>query len=413
MNHLTTLIAWRYLWNKDKDSSISIMIKICFAGILIGTFSLMLTLIITNGFEKVIHEKMRGINAQCIMYSQGNKLDFDGIEAALKKDFGRDVIGISGNSIKQVILDHNKTQTVLFLKGIQPDRESDVTTLTDKIVLPLQQKPGVPQSLETLLKPNHILVGYKTADELTLRIGQTIDILIPEPSGKKRLSLRNATVTIAGIFNVGLEEYDRNFAFIPLESLHEMFDETGVDYITLRFAHDNDSYERKIIHELKDRFEHLTVTSWKELYPALVQSLWLEKYLGFFILALITLVASMNLISLLFMQIQQKRRDIAIFKAMGLEDRKIRSIFLQMGLVITLGASLVGLALAALAGYVLEHYPFIKIPDVYFVSHLPARMDSEIFFVVFCATLLLGILATLIPTMGISRINISQVLRHE
>ena len=80
------------------------------------------------------------------------------------------------------------------------------------------------------------------------------------------------------------------------------------------------------------------------------------------------------------MQIQQKRRDIAIFKAMGMSDNRIRNIFLHLGVCITFSASALGLGLAALAGYLLEKYPFIELPDVYYVSYLPARMDPEIFF---------------------------------
>ena len=133
----------------------------------------------------------------------------------------------------------------------------------------------------------------------------------------------------------------------------------------------------------------------------------------FFILALISLVASMNMISLLFMQIQQKRRDIAIFKAMGMSDNCIRSIFLHLGIGITLSASAIGLGIAALAGYLLEKYPFIELPDVYYVSYLPARMEPEIFFVVFIATMLLGFLATWIPSRRSKQIEIAQVLRQE
>ena len=113
------------------------------------------------------------------------------------------------------------------------------------------------------------------------------------------------------------------------------------------------------------------------------------------------------------MYIQQKRRDIAILKSMGFPDKKIRSIFLNIGLKITFWASILGLALAGAAGFALEKYPFIELPDVYYVSYLPARMDLEIFIVVFISTMLLGFLATWIPARRTKNINIAQVLRQE
>jgi lipoprotein-releasing system permease protein len=410
INKVASLIAWRYLLHKEKDSNIAVMIKICFVGILIGTFALMLTLIITNGFEKVIHEKMRGINAQIVMYSQGNRLDFDSISHVINKEFGASLHGISANSFKQVIVDHNNQQTVLFLKGINPSTEGSVTNLADKIII-----PQLPQDnrLPLLLKPNHVLIGYKMAQEFQLTVGQELTIMVPEPKSKKNLALKKHTVIIGGIFKVGLEEYDNNLAFIAMDSLNELFDEQGVDQITLKLNKDSDSYEQETIERMNKRFPHLTIKSWKEMYPALIASLKLEKWVMFLILALITLVACMNMISLLFMQIQHKRRDIAIFKAMGLSNRQIRSIFLRMGLTITMSASLCGLALAAVVGRLIEKYPIIQLPDVYYVSYLPARLDMEIFVIVFVVTLLLGFIATAIPTRQSTKLSIAHILRQD
>ncbi len=409
---LSWLMAWRYLRYKTKDSNIAVMIKVCFLGILVGTFALMLTLIITNGFEKVIHEKMRGINAPIIINSPGNKLDFDGVAAAITKEFPTRIRAISGNSVKQAILDQDDSQSVLFLKGIYPDKEERVTTLAEKIIFPPPTNKQASVPLATLLGPDHVIIGYKTAAEHGLHIGDAITVLVPEPQSKKKLALKKHTLMVAGIFKIGLEEYDNNVAFMSLDTLDELFDEQGVDQITIQLTNDSERFEQETIKQLKKRLPHLTVQSWKDLYPALVASLKLEKYVMFFVLALITLVACMSMISLLFMQIQNKRRDIAIFKAMGLADRNIKAIFLRMGLVITTSASLVGLALAALAGYCIEKYPFIQLPDVYYVSYLPARMDLELFVVVFVVTLLLGFLATWVPAHRATQINVADVLRE-
>lgn len=428
--NISSHIAWRYLLHKEKDSNIAFMIKICFAGIMIGTFALMLTLIITHGFEQVIHEKMRGINAPIIMYSPGNKLDANGIAKTLRSEFGPIIKGVSANSIKQAILDDKHAQSVLFLKGINPITEPSVTVLSQKIIRPKKTDPDI---LQQLLTPNHIIVGYKTAQEHHLSVGQVITLLIPEPTTGKKLALQQQDVTVAGIFKVGLEEYDNNLAFIALESLNEIFDEQGADQITISLKQDpackngffsnlfckiknlftQHDYEQESVNRLHKRFAPMNVVSWKDLYPAIVSSLKLEKYVMFFILALITLVASMNMLSLLFMQIQHKRRDIAIFKAMGVSNKQIRAIFLKIGLTITTAASLSGLLCAGIIGYFLERYPCIQLPDVYYVSYLPARMDAEIFIIVFVATIMLGLIATWIPTRRSTQLNIAHILRQD
>lgn len=447
MNTLTAYLAWKFLWFKGKDKNIAFMIKICFLSIFIGTFALMLTLIIMNGFEKTIHEKMQGINASIIISSPGNRLDYDQLRTMLKKEFPTLIHEISAACIKQAILDHNNLQSVVFFKGIDVDHEEEVSTLAQKITWPTYKKNTA--LLQKLVHENTIIIGYKMAQENHLKVGDTITILIPEPGSSKKIFLNKKSFIIGGIFRIGLEEYDNNFAFIDLEYLNQIFDEHGVDQVTVRLKNTSpatsiyvNSYQdvcsrhwwkqffinittriirffksedsdKAALQKIAQRLPHLSVNSWKDLYPALVSSLKLEKYVMFFILALITLVASMNMISLLFMQIQHKLRDIAIFKTMGLANNAIKNIFLWSGISITLLASLAGLGCAAGAGYLLEKYPFIQLPDVYYISYLPARMDADIFLAVFCATMLLGFLATWIPAQRTKYINIAHVLRQE
>ena len=460
--NISSNIASKYIKFKKKDRNIALMIKICFLGITIGTFCLMLTLIITNGFEKVIHEKMQGINSQVIIYSPGNKVDYQAIKKFLLHNFPNEIKGISGNSTRQVLIDKNKSHSVLFLKGIDPENENKVTNIAQKITFPVFEKKTTHEELlKNLLQNNQIIIGEKTAKHYNLKTGDQIKILIPESGGKKKIFLKDKKVTIAGIFKVGLEEYDNNLAFISIDFLQKLFEEDkGVDQINLKlkdnnrttfsdlkqsfkniftsnnlnkkelfinFLNQTKNFVKQVIfnifrpidpeaitiQKIKSALPMLSVNSWKDLYPALVSSLKLEKYVMFFILALITFVACMTMISLLFMYIQQKRRDIAIFKTMGLSDKKIRSIFLRIGIKITFWAATCGLLLAAIAGFFLERYPFIQLPDVYYVSYLPARMDLEIFIVVFFATMLLGFLATWIPAQMTKKINIAQVLRQE
>jgi len=444
MNFLSTYLAWRYLWFKGKDKNIAFMIKICFLGILIGTFSLMLTLIITNGFEKVIHEKMQGINSQVIVSSQGNRLEYNGIRNLLLTEFKQDIQAVSARAIKQALIDHNKKQSVIFLEGIDNKNESEVTTLPEKIIYPKHLNKNTATKLILNMSENELLIGHKTAELYNLHVGDKVNLMIPEPASKHKLFFNKHTFVIGGIFKIGLDEYDNNIAFCDINHMNKLFNENGVDQITVKLhAHEkkylkhsmlssnfwiefwteikfkiknfftSNPEEASVIAKLQKRLPHLQINSWKDLYPALVSSLKLEKYVMFFILALISLVASMNMISLLFMQIQQKRRDIAIFKAMGMSDNCIRSIFLHLGIGITLSASAIGLGMAALAGYLLEKYPFIELPDVYYVSYLPARMEPEIFFVVFIATMILGFLATWIPSRRSKQIEIAQVLRQE
>ncbi len=113
------------------------------------------------------------------------------------------------------------------------------------------------------------------------------------------------------------------------------------------------------------------------------------------------------------MHIQQKRPDIAILKALGMHSSTISTIFLLMGIMISSIASFAGLACAWIASWFLERYPFIKLPDVYYVTHLPVRMEWQIVVTVFIVVLLLSIAATWFPARKTRLINIANVLRFE
>ncbi len=439
---LPLLLAMRYLWFPVKESSISFMIKICFLSIFIGTTSLMITLIIMNGFEKTISEKMQGINADIIMTASEGSIDSKGVKLFLQEKFGSAIRAVSGSSIKQVIFDNQNQNAVVFVKGISPEDEENVCSIGTKIIDSLKTEN---RSLKTLIHGNQIMIGKKLAEEFNLKIGDHFEILVPQPKSSQAIRMVKKSVVISAIFAVGLEEFDHNFAYADIDFFNSIFQlDQGVDIISLALSPDHeaqiekkcnifqrcfwknlkaallrklplsdrDEYQ-KILKQLKRELPEFSISSWKDLHPALVSSLKLEKYVMFFILALITLVASMNMISLLFMQIQQKRRDIAILKSMGMMEGKIKQIFLFLGMAITITAMSAGLLVSSIVGYILEKYPFLQLPDVYFVSHLPARMEFELFFVVALAVLLLGFLATWIPAKRIKQINITEVLRQE
>jgi len=381
-----------------------------------------------NGFEKVICEKIQGINSHITVSAPHQKLAVNELTTYITKKFGSEIQGMSAGSVHQILIDHDDTQSVLYLKAIDPETVNKVSCIEQKITLP----PSKPGTIKTLLASNQIIIGYKAAQSIGLTVGATVTLLIPEAASKKKIALTKESAEISGIFNVGFDEYDSNVAYCSLDFFRELFDsqektETA-DFLFINVKPTDSFWTQKFynlipwytynptelfVQKLRKELPNLTISSWQELSPALVDSLKLEKYIMFLILALITLVASLNMISLLFMQIQSKRKDIAILKAMGIDGTTLSRIFLKMGLFITMFGSLLGLLLAGIIGYILENYPYIKIPDVYFVSYLPARVEPELFVGVFLVTLLLGFIATWVPARRALKINVTEVLRHE
>ena len=410
MKSLPFFIAWRYFKGKKKEKNISTMVVICFFGIVIGAFALALIASVMNGFEKVTHEKMQSIHPEIIMHSDQQELNYKKIAQVLKKEFP-EIQSFSPNTIKQIIVqsDTSDAYNIVILKGVDPKHEHTVCSIGKKIIRSIN--PLEKTILETI-KNNKIVIGQKLANNLDVIPGDKINLFFSKSDKitRKRIRLKENSVIIGGIFKTGIQEFDEALIICSLDLLEAMFGSREITQISIQTKPGQNI--NNIVKKLRNRFS-IQVYSWQELYPALVQALRLEKYVMFFILALIILVASMNIISLLFMQITQKRSDIAILKAMGLSDTKISRIFLYLGMTISFFGSILGLGLAIIASWALEKYPFIKLPDAYYVTHLPSKMEFSIIITVFLVVIVLSFLSTWIPTRRTRKINISEVLRFE
>jgi len=409
MNKLPFHLAWHYTMSSQYEKNISTMIKVCFIGIMIGSFALALVMAIMSGFEQAVYEKMQGIHAQIIMKSPANEpLDYARIKEIFSKEFPA-IQASSPSSFGNVILQtsaNNDISNALLLHAIDPQQEQQTTTIGTKIIEPQGS------SLAQCIQDDGILIGSSLASALGLRVGDSVSLLFKssQPTSSRRINFDNKSAKISAIFKTGVDEIDSIMLFCAHDFFDQLFPETGITQINIRLH--PGSTEKALITQLKDRFD-LDVFTWKDLYLPLMSALKLETYAMFFILALILLVASMSIVSLLFMQITQKRGDIAILKAMGMADKQIRSVFVLMGFGIAVSAAAIGLASAWLVGMLLRNYLLISLPDVYYSTYLPVNLDPTIFATIFMLVVIMTLCATLLPLRNIKNINLSSLLRFE
>lgn len=387
------------------------MTIICFTGIFIGSFSLALVTAIMNGFEVVIHEKMQNIHAHVTITAYKNNIDLETLSPVLTQEFP-EILSFSPLTIRHILLQTPESSDtmpiVAIIKGIEPEKEITTSSLYKKMIPQLSSDKDFAQ----LFQNNHIIIGKQLARNNQITIGDTVNILFirDEKIQGKKIVFDSQPVIISGIFDTGIDEFDSNVAYCSLLFLDEMYPNAGIENINIALKpHTN---ENIIIQKLRNRLG-LDVYSWKDLYPSLVASLKLEKYVSFFILALILLVASMNIMSLLFMQIIQKRPEIALLKAIGMSNKSVSTIFFIIGMLISCFASVCGLGAAVLTSLLLQKYPFITLPDTYYVTQLPIAMNVMIIVSVFCVVIFFSLCAILLPIQRIPTIHISRVLRFE
>lgn len=411
MNNVPFKIARRYIRGTALEKNISRMVKVCFFSILIGSFALALVASIMRGFEYATHAKMQSIHAQInIRAFDDSPLDYNAIASVLNEEFPA-IHSFGPSSTRSAIIQAQNSDDithVIALKGVDPHKEGLVTALNQKVV----QTATNEKTIAGALQEKGLLIGDTLAQSLNVKVGDPITILFTrdESSRARRITLGAIDGTIGGIFNTGIDEFDTGLALCSLGFFNQVFPDVGITNITVKLQPNIE--EQASVTALQNRLG-LDVYSWKELYPALVAALKLEKIAMFLILSLIILVATMNIISLLFMQITQKRADIAILKAMGMPDEQCRKIFILMGMGISFIACTLGLLLATIASYILENYPCITLPDAYYVSHVPARMELSTLLLVFAVIMSIAYIITWLTAKSVRKINISNVLRFE
>ncbi|MBI2352951.1 ABC transporter permease [Candidatus Dependentiae bacterium] len=402
------LIAIRYLTTSQKEATIRSMIKICFFSICIAICALTLVVCVMRGFEDATYQKMQTIYPDLIIDAHGDELNVDLLKKLLQAPSFQ-IQNSSAHRLGQALL-YNKeygSPTVIFIRGIDPKQEELVTNLAKKITLPLSHN-----SLPEIIHKNYIFIGKKLAQETNLSIHDKATLLYSndEPSGLK-MTFQQAPVIIGGIFKTGIDDFDNNLVFCSFSLFQQLFPDQPATQMYIKL--NNLCYEQQSINLLKEKL-NIDVYSWKDLYPTLISALKLEKWAMFFILSLIVLVASMNMISLTFMYITQKRKEIALLLCFGMPLYKIKLIFMAITLSIGFGATLFGLSLAYLIGVIMQVYPFISLPDeAYVTSYLPIKLDPVIFSVILVTSMLLSFIASIIAIKKIKFHSIAHILKYE
>lgn len=437
---LPYVFALRMLSKSLSQNYVGFLIRLCFAGITIGSASLCLTLMIMCGFEQEICQKARGMCSQAVISTKNQQsIAWQGTPEFLQHLLPQLIENVSATSVSHVVIDHGQNFHNLLLKAVDTKTFCEVSDLSARITPRIEEtgpnaKPKTQRNvnLHKILHTNQVIIGYKLAQSLNVGLRDELKVLLPEPSGKKNVKLREVKVVVAGFLDVGFNEFDAGTLICSLELFWEFFGNSGqVENILIKFRKNmsNRTFWCSLIEKLKSllpwapdqeglqasqlaqQLDDFKVQAWKELYPALVSSLRLEKYAMFFVLLLVSIVAIMNMISLLIVQVQAKRKDIAILRTVGFSNRFVQQIFISFGLALTFFASTSGLLLAYSIGLFFTHILPIQLPDAYLVATLPFDLASEHLILVFIATMVVGFFATWFPAKHASNLNIIKVLR--
>ena len=401
-------IALRYLKAKKRHRGISINTVISIGGVTIGVMALLVVLSVMSGFREDLQKKILGVNAHVIVFDyRGTIPGYDDVIKRLEGE--EDIISSAPFVLGQVMVSSGGRARGVFLKGIKPEMETKTTEILNYI------KDGNPGDLSPKNGVPGIILGRELASSLGVFVGDTINIVSPFGEiGPLGVLPKIKPSRVAAIFEVGMFEYDANLALTDIRPAQEFFG-MGEDVTGIAFRLD-DIYKAHIVRkniEKKLGFPFY-VRDWMQMNRSLFAALELEKLAMFIILTLMILVASFSIVSTLIMNVIEKRREIAILKAMGATNKGVMTIFIIQGLCIGLLGTIIGVSGGYLLSHILDTYQIIKLPpDIYYLSHLPVKMKLLDFIAVSLSAITISFLATIYPAWQAARLDPVEPLRYE
>ena len=406
-------VGLRYLRAKRRTRTISLNTFISITGITLGVAALIGTLGIMTGFKEDMQAKILGTTSHVVVQPRGKQTLAGYAELIQQVENVPGVVAATPYIYQQVLLTSKTGVRGVVLRGIDPQKEPEVTEVTKNVKSGTVQDLAAPDaSAQTDRKPG-IIVGKELARRLGVVVGSRINVVSPVgPISALGMTPKIRPFRVVGLFESGMYDYDASLAYISLEEAQRFFSlgrtATGIE-VKVDDVFAADAVAKRIDARLGKGY---MARDWMLLNRNLFSALRLEKTMMFLLLVLITLVASFNIVGTLTMIVTEKQREIAILKAMGATPQAIMRIFMLNGLVIGLTGTAIGIPLGYTFLYLIENY-FTFDQTVYFLSSIPVHVKALDVFMVSCSAILISFAATLYPSWQAAKLAPVSALRYE
>ena len=411
-------VARRYLRPKRKEGWVALISIIAFVGIALAVAVLISVMSIMNGFRSELTGRILGFNGH--VYVGGPVLvdaNRDAMVARIRK-----VPGVTQATpmveAEALARGPNGAGTGSVVRGVAPTDLKRIKLIDDNIKEGSLFGFGVGE-----YGGNRILLGDRLAATLGVQVGDPVTLI--SPSGETTAfgdNPRRKTFTVGGIFSVGMSEYDQVYVYMPLEQAQLFFGrDTGVDVIEIMVA-DPDKVD-----QIKPLIAGAVgpnglISDWHQKNRSFFNALEVERTAMRLILFLIVLIAAVNIVSGLVMLVKNKGKDIAILRTMGASQGSIMRIFFMDGAAIGMFGTLAGVLVGVLfCTFIQQIQSFVEWvfktsvfnADVYFLAHVPAKIDWPEVGLITVVSLAISFLATLLPAWLGSRLDPIEALRYE
>lgn len=405
-------IAKRIIAAKQYKSSISSpIIKIAIIAIALGMIIMMITVATGIGLQQKIYEKLSGFNGHIqILNFDNNNSEITLTPISIHQDFYPKFTNVSDIKSVQVFATKPgiiRTETDfegIIFKGVSSDY--DWGFFKEYLV-----EGVLPNYTDEL--SYEVLISEEISKRMKLKLGDEFKILFIKEDAAKLPWLR--VVEIVGIYNSGFQDFDENFVMADIKHIQRMNkwndDEVGGFEVIL----DNfDTIDEKSNEIYQQTSSTLNSQSIVEKYPEIFE--WIKVFLSntYLIIAIIILIAGINMITALLVLILERTQMVGILKALGSNNTSIRKVFLYNASYLILRGLFWGNLIGLIILLTQKYGSFISLdPETYYVNTVPIYLDFGYIILLNIGTLLLCLLMLIVPTIVVSKISPSKSIKFE
>lgn len=407
-------IAGRYLRARRGERFVSVIAIFSLVGIALGVATLIIVMAVMNGFQADLMGRILGLNGDLSIYGAGRTIShYEDVTDRVRKVPG--VISATPLVEEQVLLSAGSFNSGGVVHGMTKQGLIDLKGVSSSLVA---------GTLDDFEGDDAIVVGVSLAERAGLSIGSRLTLVSPNGAATAFGTIpRVRAYHVVAIFDAGVNDYNSSYVFLPMHAAQVYFqmpDKVTQIQVMTQDAQNIRPVTMRIVNAVGD--PGLRVLDWTNANNALFGAVQVEQNVMFLILTLIILVAAFNVISSLIMMVKDKTGDIAVLRTIGASRGAIMRIFLMCGASVgvtgTVAGTLLGVvfcmnierirqALQSLTGTNLFN------PEVYYLTHLPAKLVWGQVGEVIAMALALSLLATLYPSWRAAKTDPVEALRHE
>jgi lipoprotein-releasing system permease protein len=401
-------LGFRYL--KPKRSFVSVITLISLLGVTIGVWVLIVVIAVMSGFDRELRDKLMGMHAHVTvtggLIHNGDEITKLALAQPHAQAAAPFVMGL-------VLVEFNRRVATPYLKGIDPVKEVTVSKIGSYL------REG-----KLDLDGEKVLIGNELALQYGIYVGDKITVYSPRNIEKKGEEVYlPMELTVTGIFQSGMYEYDIGVILTSLETAQELYD-LGRAIHGIEIATDDPmigalSVSRQLNEKLAPP---LRAQTWMQLNEKILGAIQVEKTAMFLILSLVIVVAAFCVMGTLITVAAQKTNEIGVLKACGATPWRIARLFLFQGFFVGLIGVGAGIALGLLT---IEHVDQIRVfladalhielfpKEIYNLPKLPVYLSTGDLVRISLSALVISTLGGVLPALWAALLEPVEALRHE